>query len=284
MARLGRADEPAERPPHDRPEHGRRKRLHRARSEREERLDLPEPSLLERPRIVVGSRADLAEGDDFTGPRIAAVTGEGVTALVGLMAGAVRTARATLPEPDAFVVPRPVAEGYRIERDDTGAWTVVGRQAERAVALSDLTNAEALDGKSSVHTIGDGSSNTVMFAEGYTSCYGSPYYYRPGYWTYSPESGGDGPSFRRDTGFYTYTYRWDGRRYVYTPTWNPPRTFQVKPATAQCSGRIPQGLASGGLQVLMGDGTVRMCNAGMSLATWHAALTPNNNDILGSDW
>jgi GTP-binding protein len=43
------------------------------------------------------------------------------------------------------VVHRPVAEGYRIERDDSGAWTVVGRQAERAVALSDLTNPEALD-------------------------------------------------------------------------------------------------------------------------------------------
>ena len=38
-----------------------------------------------------------------------------------------------------------MAEGYRIERDDSGAWTVIGRQAERAVALSDLTNAEALD-------------------------------------------------------------------------------------------------------------------------------------------
>ena len=49
------------------------------------------------------------------------------------------------PRPEAFVVHRPVAEGYRIERGDDGAWTVVGRQAERAVALSDLTNVEALD-------------------------------------------------------------------------------------------------------------------------------------------
>ena len=49
------------------------------------------------------------------------------------------------PEPEAFVVHRPVAEGYRIERGDDGGWTVVGRQAERAVALSDLTNVEALD-------------------------------------------------------------------------------------------------------------------------------------------
>ncbi|MGK2947313.1 MAG: GTPase ObgE, partial [Acidimicrobiales bacterium] len=105
-----------------------------------------QPDLLERPRIVVGSRADLAEPDiAFDGHRIAAVTGEGIRRLTGLMAEVVREARAELPEPDAFVVHRPVAEGYRIERDDSGDWFVIGRQAERAVALSDLTNAEALD-------------------------------------------------------------------------------------------------------------------------------------------
>jgi GTP-binding protein len=42
------------------------------------------------------------------------------------------------------VVHRPVPEGIRIERDDDGAFRVVGRQAERAVALSDITNADAL--------------------------------------------------------------------------------------------------------------------------------------------
>ena len=105
-----------------------------------------EPSLLDRPRLVVGSRADLAEPDvDFDGPRIAAVTGEGLKDLVGRLAEAVQHARAELPEAEAFVVHRPVAEGYRIERGDDGAWTVAGRQAERAVALSDLTNVEALD-------------------------------------------------------------------------------------------------------------------------------------------
>jgi GTP-binding protein len=105
-----------------------------------------QPDLLDRPRLVVGSRADLAEpGVDFDGHRISAVTGAGVRELVGQMAEAVQRARAELPEPEAFVVHRPVADGYRIERGDDGAWTVLGRQAERAVALSDLTNAEALD-------------------------------------------------------------------------------------------------------------------------------------------
>jgi GTP-binding protein len=105
-----------------------------------------QPDLLDRPRIVVGSRADLAEADvAFDGPRVAAVTGAGVRPLIGRMAGAVRAARAEVPAADVFVLHRPVPEGYRIVRDDSGDWTVVGRQAERAVALSDLTSAEAMD-------------------------------------------------------------------------------------------------------------------------------------------
>jgi GTP-binding protein len=82
---------------------------------------------------------------EFDGHRIAAVTGDGVQKLVGMMADAVREARAQLPEPEGFVVHRPFGEGYRIERDDDGGFTVLGRQAERAVALSDLTQIEALD-------------------------------------------------------------------------------------------------------------------------------------------
>jgi GTP-binding protein len=111
------------------------------------------PELLERPRIAVLSRIDIASAGGFeldgpdgaTGLRISAVTGEGLSVLVGRMADEVRAARASEPEPEAFVVHRPVPEGIRIEREDDGSFRVVGRQAERAVALSDLTNLEALD-------------------------------------------------------------------------------------------------------------------------------------------
>jgi GTP-binding protein len=104
-----------------------------------------QPDLLERPRLVVGSRADLAPADlGFAGHRIAAVTGQGVRELVGMMAAAVTEARGAEPEPGAFVVHRPAAEGYDVERE-AGGFRVIGRQAERAVALSDLTNTEALD-------------------------------------------------------------------------------------------------------------------------------------------
>ena len=108
------------------------------------------PELLDRPRVVVGSRADVA-ADGGAGDlppldlRISSVTGEGLTELVGRLAVEVDRARAEEPAPETFVVHRPVPEGIRIERGDDGSFAVRGRQAERAVALSDLTNLEALD-------------------------------------------------------------------------------------------------------------------------------------------
>ncbi len=106
------------------------------------------PELLERPRLVVGSRSDLvptADEDETPDVRISAVTGENVALLVGRMAEAVRSARDVESVPEAYVVHRPVGEGFRVEREDDGSYRVIGRQAERAVALSDLTNPEALD-------------------------------------------------------------------------------------------------------------------------------------------
>jgi hypothetical protein len=41
---------------------------------------------------------------------------------------------------------------------------------------------------------------------------------------------------------------------------------------------------TGGIQVGLGDGSVRMVSPGVSTATWWFALTPNAGDILGSDW
>ncbi len=62
------------------------------------------------------------------------------------MADEVRGARTAEPEPEGFVVHRPPAEGVQgAKREDDGNFRVVGRSAERAVALSDLTNLEALD-------------------------------------------------------------------------------------------------------------------------------------------
>ncbi len=104
-------------------------------------------SLLERPRLVVGSKADVADPDlagGFEGLRISAVTREGLDALLGRVATLVGEARETEPEPESYVVHRPAGEGFDVVRDDDGAFRVTGRDAERAVAMADLTNEEAI--------------------------------------------------------------------------------------------------------------------------------------------
>jgi GTP-binding protein len=104
------------------------------------------PELLDRPRLVVGSKSDLTDGGapaDFDGPTISAVTGTGLDALVGAMLDIVRRARQVEAVPAEPVVLRPVPEGVSVERDGAG-FLVRGRPAERAVAVSDLTNPQAL--------------------------------------------------------------------------------------------------------------------------------------------
>ncbi len=103
------------------------------------------PELLERPRILVASRADVGHLDPPPGAMIvSALTGTGLNELVGAMADAVRTARDRddsargSGDSGEVVVHRPVPEGLTVERADDGAFVVVGRAAARAVALSDL--------------------------------------------------------------------------------------------------------------------------------------------------
>jgi GTP-binding protein len=103
------------------------------------------PDLVTRPRLVVGSKADAASQEDgWVGERLSAWTGEGLQPLLGRMATAVAQAREELVRPPRFVVHRPQPAGIAVERTPDGGWAVLGRAAQRAVALSDLTNADAL--------------------------------------------------------------------------------------------------------------------------------------------
>jgi GTP-binding protein len=129
-------------------------------------LERYQPSLLERPRLVVGSKADAVVGlDAAAGPDaaggpgaagaagsfspdlvISAVTGQGIPELVGRLARMVTAARADQGEDEGMIViHRPLPEGFSVERTGEGEFRVVGRVAERAVALNDLTSDEAAD-------------------------------------------------------------------------------------------------------------------------------------------
>ena len=60
--------------------------------------------------------------------------------------------------------------------------------------------------------------------------------------------------------------------------------FQNKPAVGQCNPLLYQSFSSGGIQVGLGDGSVRMVNSGISAITWSNALTPKDGNVLGNDW
>jgi GTPase len=108
-----------------------------------EELGRYRPELLDRPRLVVGSKADVALFE-FEGPRLSAVTHEGVDELLGTAGSMVAEARAAEPEPAPFVVLRPAEQGFSVVRDDDGAWRVTGKSAERVVAMADLTSDQAV--------------------------------------------------------------------------------------------------------------------------------------------
>jgi len=102
-----------------------------------------QPELLDRPRLVVGSKADVATAA-FDGMTISAVTHEGLHEFLGALGALVDAARAAEPVAEPYVVHRPRDEGFSVRREGDGSWVIIGRNAERVVAMSDLTNPEAL--------------------------------------------------------------------------------------------------------------------------------------------
>jgi GTPase len=109
-----------------------------------------DPDLATRPAIVVATKVDV--GRDALGSvasrntgvlPISAVTGEGIEELIARLAATVRDARAEAPAPTGYVRHVVRDEPIAVRRED-GAWRVTGRSAERAVATTDIDNAEAV--------------------------------------------------------------------------------------------------------------------------------------------
>ncbi|HEY7313514.1 MAG TPA: DUF1559 domain-containing protein [Gemmataceae bacterium] len=118
----------------------------------------------------------------------------------------------------------------------------------------------------------DGTSNTIMFAERYGTC---------GYYMnstgYAPGSGGS-------------VWNWWGEDSA-QPAFaiynvGPGSLFQVQPKPFQTNCDVFRASTphTGGMQVALCDATVRTLTQGISPTTWWAACTPNNGDLLGSDW
>jgi GTP-binding protein len=110
-------------------------------------LEAYQPELIERPRLVVGTKSDSVSHDamaDWDGISMSAVTGDGLKQVVGKLAQLVKAAREEIPLPESTVIIKPLPEGSWVEKIAANEFRVHGRGAERAVALNDVTSPEAL--------------------------------------------------------------------------------------------------------------------------------------------
>jgi prepilin-type N-terminal cleavage/methylation domain-containing protein/prepilin-type processing-associated H-X9-DG protein len=122
-------------------------------------------------------------------------------------------------------------------------------------------------------TFQDGTSSTIVLAE----CYGA--------------AGGQG------TNWYGYYIPWQpafcmsysripvaAGQYSQSECYNV--TFQVLPteANADNNGWQTNSPHQGGMNVALGDGSVRFCNGTISLTTWSRLCDPRDGLVLGSDW
>ncbi|HCB37466.1 MAG TPA: Obg family GTPase CgtA [Acidimicrobiaceae bacterium] len=106
-------------------------------------------ALANRPRLVVGSRADVADekaagAAGWDGPTMSSVTGSGVDEVLARLREMVGAARCE-PAPANPVVHRPEPGGVTVVRRPDGCFEVHGREAVRSVALSDMTDPAALE-------------------------------------------------------------------------------------------------------------------------------------------
>jgi prepilin-type N-terminal cleavage/methylation domain-containing protein/prepilin-type processing-associated H-X9-DG protein len=151
-----------------------------------------------------------------------------------------------------------------------------------------------MNGKMAMSRITDGASNTVFFAEKYGTCGhngwptdppGEPY---NTLWYHNNRFLGFMATFAYGNRAGTTGYvqqGWVNKQFPYTGMVGTSAMFQIQPTSiTNCNPALTQSIHSGGIQVGMGDGSVRLVSNGVQPATWWAALTPNNGDPMGSDW
>ncbi|MCI0701376.1 MAG: DUF1559 domain-containing protein [Planctomycetia bacterium] len=112
-------------------------------------------------------------------------------------------------------------------------------------------------------SLADGTSNTIMYTEKLAHCNSGNY--RDNFW---PDWGPLVSS--SDNGMPT------GNAAIFQS--NPPGNPAV------CDGGRASSRHTSGINVGLGDGSVRFVSTGVSPATWWAAMTPAAGDILSSNW
>ena len=135
-------------------------------------------------------------------------------------------------------------------------------------------------GATMARSFGDGTSNTIMFAEKYSHCANFLTLWGHGSWEHNWM-----PIFaygNRDgtIGYHTFA------------GWGPPgkvgpvSKFQCtpNPYASLCDTAVAQSPHPGLMNVGLADGSVRTLNCAISPTTWWYALTPFGGETLGNDW
>jgi prepilin-type N-terminal cleavage/methylation domain-containing protein/prepilin-type processing-associated H-X9-DG protein len=143
-------------------------------------------------------------------------------------------------------------------------------------------------------TFQDGTSNTILFAEKYARCDGTG---SPGgtWWmrgvlhgakTLSPNDADDSYPGDRLSAVFGGGVGIDGTHWLSGPASKflvrPPNFLQKPPGP--CDKRVASTGHTGGMNVCLGDGSVRLLSQSMSATTWWAACTPAGGETMGPDW
>ncbi len=183
------------------------------------------------------------------------------------------------------------------------------------VGTGAFTLAPFFDGQARIPaTFTDGTSNTIVFAEKYSRCEarvpGSPttgggtrtpggtWWMRGvfhGIQSFSNSNPGGDDSFPADRLSAVFA---GGKGHDGVVWFDPPTavalgyTFQVQPLKptsmagggGQCDKRLASSAHTGGMNVGLGDGSVRFLSGSISPRTFWTAVVPNDGLVLGSDW
>lgn len=157
-----------------------------------------------------------------------------------------------------------------------------------------------LDGTQTIASVRDGTSNTVLLAEGFAVGSGEKDVVianQPPFANSSSSSTGttkiavsrgaiwptSGTGWQRSAESITV----DGPTFLVIPNVFPALVPDVPFDTGNVfpdSAMVPQAMSSGVLLVALADGSVRRVTESMSIGTWQAACTPQSSDVAGADW
>ncbi len=154
----------------------------------------------------------------------------------------------------------------------TNGW-VMGNYADNNEVFGDPNNpGYANNYQGNIAAISDGTSNTIGYAEKYAQrCTGNGTNGNGSLWAHGEWNPWWEPRFN------TWANRGPGAKFQVQPT--------VSPATSPtCDPTRTQSGHSGGMNVLLMDGSTRFLTQGISPNTWWFACTPAGNETLGSDW